>query len=113
MLQFGDSVTLRDFIHRQTDDNDNFYSLWSTDVPPDTYSLSLQFIDNEGNGLHQLDNPLPRGAFAYRIDRVPRGTLPDDVAVTVNGIVYDWQTGVRLPLDTGGDVAALMTIDTE
>lgn len=110
--EFGESVALLDFIHQQTDAYDIFYSLWSTDVPADTYSLSLQFMDSEGNNVHQVDNPLPMGDFAYRIDRIPRGTLPDDVGVTVNGIVYAWQTGERLRLDTGGDIAALFTFDT-
>lgn len=110
-LRFGESVELLDFVHQQTDDYHIFYSLWSTQVPPDTYSLSLQFMDTDGNSVHQIDNPLPIGDFAYRIDRVPRETFPDDEAIMVNGIVYAWQTGDRLASSTGQDVAELMLLE--
>lgn len=110
-IQFGESVALLDFIHEQTEDFDIFYSLWSTQVPADTYSVSLQFIDADGNNVHQVDNPLPMGDFAYRIDRIPRGTLPDDADITVNGIVYAWQTGARLMSDAGTDLVPLLELD--
>ena len=111
LLSFGESVDLLDFVHQQTDDYDIFYSLWSSQVPADIYSMSLQFIDDEGNPVHQVDNPLPIGEFAYRIDRIPRDTLPDDSPITVNGIVYAWQTGERLHLTDGRDIAQLLMMD--
>lgn len=113
MLQFGDSVTLLDFVHRQTNEYDIFYSMWSTKVPADTYSVSLQFINETGEAVHQIDNPLPLGDFAYRIDRVERGILPDDSSVTINGIVYAWQTGERLRLADGADMSEVMTLSSD
>jgi hypothetical protein len=41
------------------------------------------------------------GDFAYQIDRIPQGTLPDDAALNI--IVYAWQTGERLRLSDGTD----------
>ena len=108
---FGDSVALLDFVHQQTSDYDIFYSLWSTHVPADTYSMSLQFVDEEGTQVHQIDNPLPIGDFAYRIDRIPRGTLPDAGEIIINGVVYAWQTGERLQLSDGADIAKLLIIE--
>jgi hypothetical protein len=108
---FGESVALLNFVHQQTDDYDVFYSLWSTHVPADTYSMSLQFSDREGNLVHQVDNPLPIGDFAYRIDRIPHGTLSDDVEITIKGVVYAWQTGQRLRLNEGVDMAELLVIE--
>jgi len=105
LAMYGEDVTLLDLVHKQTDDFDIFYSLWSTDVPADTYSVSLQFLNVDGEQVHQIDNPLPIGDIAYRIDRIPRGTLPDDVSVNV--IVYAWQTGDRLRLADGSDVATV------
>lgn len=111
LMTFGESVDLLDFVHQQTTDYDIFYSLWSAQVPADTYSMSLQFIDGDGNQVHQIDNPLPIGEFAYRIDRIPRDTLPDDGDIAVNGVVYAWQTGERLRLADGGDMAQLLVIE--
>ena len=111
-IRFGESVALLNFIHEQTDEFDIFYSLWSTQVPADTYSISLQFMDDEGNRLHQVDNPLPLGDFAYHIDRIPRDTLPDDVSITVNGVVYAWQTGDRLLSDEGNDIVELLDMES-
>lgn len=113
MLQFGDSVALLDFVHRQTEDYDIFYSMWSTKVPTDTYSLSLQFIDETGETVHQIDNPLPLGDFAYRIDRIERGILSADSSVTINGIVYAWQTGERLRLADDADMVEMMTLSPD
>jgi len=109
LAQLGDSVALLDYVHVRTDDDDVFYTMWSTDVPADTYSVSLQFVDASGDTAHQLDNPLPLGEFAYRIDRIPRGTVPD--GVTINGIVYAWQTGERLRTSNGDDVVQFGILD--
>lgn len=111
ILTFGESVALLDFVHERTAEYDVFYSLWSAQVLADTYSLSLQFLDDEGNRVHQLDNPLPLGDFAYRIDRIPREILPDDAEITVNGIVYAWQTGERLLLADGTDIAEILIVE--
>lgn len=111
LTTFGESVALLDFVHQQTTDHDVFYSLWSTHVPADTYSMSLQFFDGDGNQVHQVDNPLPIGDFAYRIDRIARGILSDDAEITVNGVVYAWQTGERLRLSDGADMMELMVIE--
>ena len=111
LATFGTSVALLDFVYQQTADYDIFYSLWSTQVPADTYSMSLQFSDVDGNLVYQVDNPLPIGDFAYRIDRIPRGTLPDDVEITVNGVVYAWQTGERLRVADGVDRMALLVLE--
>lgn len=111
LVFLGESVALLDFVHQQTDDYDIFYSMWSTQIPADTYSMSLQFVDADGNPVHQVDNPLPIGDFAYRIDRLPRGTLPDDREIIVNAVVYAWQTGERLRLADGADMVELMRIE--
>ncbi len=102
---FGDDVALLDVVHEQTDTYDIIYSTWSTDVPADTYSISLQFVNDTGKAVHQLDNPLPLGDFAYRIDRIPSGTLSDNV--TLNVIVYAWQTGDRLRQSDSSDAVMI------
>lgn len=101
LVTYNEPVELLDIVHRETAETDILYTLWSTDVPADTYSISLQFVDADGETMHQLDNPLPLGDFAYRIDNVPRGILSDDVQLNV--IVYAWQTGNRLKTSDGSE----------
>lgn len=98
---YDQNVLLYDIVHQQTDTEDVIYTTWSAPVPADTYSISLQFIDSNGDTVYQVDKPLPLGDFAYQIDRIPQGTLPDDA--TLNIIVYAWQTGERLRLSDGTD----------
>ena len=110
--QFGDSVALLDFVHMRTDDFDVFYSIWSTEEPMESHSQAIHFRKEDGELVYQIDGSLPHGEFAYRIDRIPRGELPASATIKIQGIVYDWQTGVRLKTSDGSDIVELGQVQT-
>jgi hypothetical protein len=52
----------------------------------------------------QVDRPLPGGSFAYLTAQIP--DLPPGDYTPLLG-VYNWQTGVRLPLNTPDNLLPL------
>lgn len=75
-------------------------------VNPAAYSTALHLEDAAGQLVRQVDGPLPAGAYRCQYAALPIGGLPaGDYALYA--LVYDWATGARLPLETGGDRAPL------
>lgn len=65
------------------------------DVPPHTYSIAVQMLDDTGQPIAQADAGLPPGDFAIvslsvPLESVTAGDYP------LHLIVYNWQTGERL-----------------
>ncbi|MFN8374252.1 MAG: glycosyltransferase family 39 protein [Anaerolineae bacterium] len=63
------------------------------DVPPETYSISLQVVDAAGTLVRQTDFGVPYPAFSCRhalISDIPAGDY------SLNAVVYAWQTQTRL-----------------
>lgn len=86
---------------------------WSlaSDVPQDTYNVALHIYDDAGALVAQTDFSLPgdRDGFACEaatvaLDDVPPGDY------TFNLLVYNWQTGERLPLTDGPDNATVQQL---
>jgi uncharacterized membrane protein len=65
----------------------------AADVAPETYSVSLQVTDSDGNLIGQQDFGLPYAAFTCR--RVLINDLPTG-EYTLSAVVYEWQTQNRL-----------------
>ena len=86
-------------------------------APANTYSVALHVEDQAGEVIAQVDYPLPVLPFYCEESHIP---LPVDLppgAYSLRLIVYNWQTGERLPaLDrlTGhsGDSLLLETIES-
>ena len=75
---------------------------WSIgeDVPPDTYSVALHVLNADGALVAQADFGLPNERLAC----MPATIVLDGLAAgdyTIAALVYDWQTGERLPVDGG------------
>ena len=103
-VQYQAPVALLDFVHEQSGDLHILYSVWSADVPADTYSYSIRIWDSSGNLRKQVDNSLPLGSFNYAIDHVSAALLPSVADFRVEVVVYDWRTGDRLNTEDGSDV---------
>jgi hypothetical protein len=87
------------------------------DVPLHTYSVAVQMLDGTGQPIAQADAGLPPGDFAtvsltVPLESVAAGDYP------LHLIVYNWQTGERLPAiriteSTASDSLQLDTISLE
>lgn len=93
----------------------------AADVPPETYSFSVQAVDASGtliaaadaglprpteNGSNEAGDPLP-GCRAVRLV-APPGSADDVLAgLDLRLVVYAWQTGERLPAADGSTDAPL------
>lgn len=61
-------------------------------------SVALHLEDSSGTLVRQLDYGLPTGAFRCQLSLIPLdGLMPGEY--TLYAIVYNWQTGERLPIE--------------
>jgi 4-amino-4-deoxy-L-arabinose transferase-like glycosyltransferase len=94
LMRFGDGIALT--YARVSDRRVTLAWARAADVPPNTYSVSLQVMDAAGNLVTQTDYGLPEDALACRQTDFPPDKLPaGDYRLRV--VVYNWQTGERLP----------------
>jgi hypothetical protein len=86
--------------------HDNRFSHWvfawqSDDLPTDTYSVGLHLYDELGNFVGQTDFALPNNrpysciTTSIPIENLAQGNYRLQV------VVYNWQTGERLPSENG------------
>jgi hypothetical protein len=70
---------------------------WSLDatVPPNTYSVALHVLDEDGALVAQTDAGLPHQRFACERRALPLDGLPPG-AYMLKAAVYAWETGTRL-----------------
>ncbi len=68
-------------------------------VPSQALSVSFQVLSADGALVSQADVPLPRGPYGP-LD-VTLTDLPDDDGLMLHAVVYNWQTGERLPTASG------------
>ncbi len=66
------------------------------DVPANVYSVGLHLVDAADNLVAQADYGLPSEAAACRLARLTLDGLPPG-SYRLLAMVYDWQTGARLP----------------
>jgi hypothetical protein len=100
---FGDDAiqvqTLWDKPHIRANTVDVFFGIErSPDLPPDTYSVSVQLLDENGALVANVDYGLSNAPFSCRwssLENVPAGSY--QLAL----VVYNWQTGARLQADNG------------
>ncbi|MEL6151060.1 MAG: glycosyltransferase family 39 protein, partial [Chloroflexota bacterium] len=70
----------------------------SSDVPPGTYSVSAQVYDGHGMLITHVDYGIAGSDFACVYEQLQLLAQPDE-AYGVRYVVYNWQTGDRLPRD--------------
>jgi hypothetical protein len=93
LMRFGDGIALT--YARVSDRRVTLAWARAADVPPNTYSVSLQVMDTAGTLVTQTDYGLPEDALACRQTDFPPDKLPaGDYNLRV--VVYNWQTGERL-----------------
>jgi hypothetical protein len=83
----------------------------AADVPPETYSISLQVIDSAGNLAGQSDFGLPYSPFTCQhviINDLPTGDY------TLAAVVYEWRTQIPLTgtLNSTGDTGERVPLGT-
>jgi hypothetical protein len=95
--QFGDGIAMQtvDPVRALPNGTLSVMLGWkiATDVPANTYSVGLHVVDAQGNLAAQADYGLPTQAYSCTPTQIPviAGTY------TVMALVYNWQTGERLP----------------
>jgi len=90
---------------------------WSLNafVSRDTYSVALHLIGSDGNLVTQADYGLPNDPYSCRNTRLDLRALPPGT-YSLRVIVYNWQTGERLPgaaLEQAGDGLTVETFALE
>lgn len=113
LARFGEAYQLRGAGVTVADDAVIIGTLWQTApaAPPDTYSVSFQVFDANGEKVAQHDEGLV--SLAYACKRVTLAPLPAG-AYDVRASVYEWRSGERLPgiLESSGAAGDLLTIAT-
>jgi 4-amino-4-deoxy-L-arabinose transferase-like glycosyltransferase len=96
-FQFGNGIgmQLADSVRTLPDGTISVMLGWQveTEVPSNTYSVGLHVVDETGNLVAQADYALPLSGYSCLPTSIPvrAGTY------TVMALVYNWQTGERLP----------------
>ncbi len=104
VARFGDSIALlrvglpTEPAHGQTE----VTLLWAVgaDVPPETYSITLQLFDSAGDKVGQGDQGIALGSRPCQPITLNLSSLPAGV-YAVRIAVYNWRDGARLPAALG------------
>jgi hypothetical protein len=73
-------------------------------LPPDTYSVGLHLLDDNGQLVAQADYGLPNEPFACRQTTLDLTGLPAGT-YTLSAVIYNWQTGAQM-----GERASLTSV---
>ncbi len=79
-------------------------------VPPGTYSVGVHLLDSTGSLTAQSDFPLPDAPQGCHPVSLPLEALPPGT-YRLALVVYNWQTGIRLPLPDGTTALPLSSIE--
>lgn len=108
VARFGDGFVLEAIdVAMQGDETLALTSAWHVvdDVPPDTFSVSFQVFDSDGEKIAQIDEGLVSLAYTCKVNNLIVGDLaPGDYAVRAT--VYNPSEGANLPVTLAGADAA-------
>lgn len=74
------------------------------ETPPDTYSVGVHIVAEDGQLVAQSDFPLPSAGNACRLAQIPIEMLARPATYTARLVIYEWQSGDRISfMDADGN----------